>query len=178
VTRLVTGDCCCAWRPLCGWTSTSVTFASLLAAEDTLVTADRLRARHSVQVSQGASQQPSQPHPAAVSAAAEQQSAEQRSRWVRPAGQPFCRRTGDHRPREGDHAIELDGPGAGGHELKTAGGRSSRTWRRSAPQAARRLSCRIHSWARTREDPFCRWWSEIWPLGVRFGAVVCLGGRA
>ena len=57
MTRLVTGDCCCAWRPLCGWTSTSVTFASLLAAEDTLVTADRLRARHSGQVSHGASQQ-------------------------------------------------------------------------------------------------------------------------
>ena len=66
-----------------------MTFASLLAAEDTLVTADRLRARHSVQVSQGASQQwqPAAAHPAAVSAAAEQQSAEQRSR-LGEAGRP------------------------------------------------------------------------------------------
>ena len=35
--------------------------------------------------------------------------------------------------------------------MKTAGGAAAR----SAPQAARRLSCIIHSWARTREDPFC-----------------------
>ena len=61
--------------------------------------------------------------------------------------------------------------------MKTAGGAAARG--DGAPQqAARQLSCRIHSWARTREDPFCRWRSEIWSLGVRFGAVVRLGGRA
>jgi hypothetical protein len=61
--------------------------------------------------------------------------------------------------------------------MKTAGGAAARgdgALRRQPDGSA----CRIHCWARTREDPFCRWRSEIWSLGVRFGAVVRLGGRA